>query len=469
MEARSLESGAWRGYIQVQLPMKSSCQTPLTNVRGSETSERYRAARVSKRFQHSVIAVAFAAMPIATLSAQTAFTWQQIKNKFEAANPTLKAAQLNIDESRAAEITAYLRPNPDLTVSADGTQLTPYEGIYRPFAGTQISPAISYLHERRHKRELRRDQAKESTAVTESTYLDQERNLVFTLRSAFVQTLQAKAVLQNAQENLAYWDRELEVDRTRLKAGDLAEVDLDRLELQRVQFESDYETAIVNLRTSKIHLLMLLNDRTPIERFDVSGPFDFSPELKPLEEFRTIALESRPDLKAAVQNVELAKITYQLAVADGSTDPTFSAWWTHNPSFNNPYDNNTIGASVSIPLRIFDRNQGQKALTQIDIGRNEKLRDASEAQLYNDVDSAYYTIVQNVNLLRPYKAKYLKLASDTRDKMSFSYQNGGASLLDFLDAEKANRDTRLAYLNLIGSYLTAAAQMNMAVGREVFE
>ena len=410
-----------------------------------------------------------AGIPVATLSAQTAFTWLQIKDKFEAANPTLKAAQLNVDESRAAEITAYLRPNPDFTFSADGTQLTPYEGVYRPFTGTQFSPAISYLHERQHKRELRRDQAKESTAVAESTYQDQERGLVFTLRSAFVQTLQAKATLQNAQENLAYWDRELEVDRTRLKAGDLAEVDLDRLELQRVQFESDYETAIVNLRTSKIQLLMLLNDRTPIERFDVSGPFEFTAELMPLEEFRNIALQARPDLKAAAQNVDLARITYQLAVSNGSTDPTFSAWWTHNPSFNNPYDNNTIGASVSIPLRIFDRNQGQKALTQIDIGRNQRLRDANEAQVYNDVDSAYYTLVQNVILLRPYKTKYLKLASDTRDKMSFSYQNGGASLLDFLDAEKANRDTRLAYLNLIGSYLTAAAQMNMAVGREVLQ
>jgi cobalt-zinc-cadmium efflux system outer membrane protein len=413
------------------------------------------------------IVIVLAGVPISTVSAQGAFSWQQIKEKFEAANPTLKAAQLNIDESRAAETTAYLRPNPDLTVSADGTQLSPYRGIYRPFAGTQISPAISYLHERQHKRELRRDQAKESTAVTESTYSDQERGLLFTLRSAFVQTLQAKAVLQNAQENLAYWDRELEVDRTRLKAGDLAEVDLDRLELQRVQFESDYETAVVNLRTSKIQLLMLLNDRTPIETFDVSGGFEFTPELMPLEEFRKIALDARPDLKAAAQNVELARITYQLAVANGSTDPTFSGWWTHNPSFNNPYDDNSIGASVSIPLRIFDRNQGQKELTKIDIGRNERLRDANEAQVYNDVYSAYYTLVQNVNLLRPYKSKYLKLASDTRDKMAFSYQNGGASLLDYLDAEKADRDTRLAYLNLIGSYLTAAAQMNMAVAREV--
>ena len=403
-----------------------------------------------------------------TLAAQTTFTWQQIKDKFAAANPTLKAAQLNIDESRAAEITAYLRPNPDFSLSTDGTQLTRYLGVYRPFAGTQISPAFSYLHEREQKRELRRDQARKATDIAESSYLDQERGLVFTLKSAFVQTLQAKAFLQNAKENLVYWDRELDLDRTRLKAGDIAQVDLDRLELQRVQFESDYETAAVNLRTAKITLLMLLNDRTPIEAFDVTGTYDFSEELRPLQEYRSAALEARPDLKVALQNIELAKITYKLAVANGSTDPTYSLWWTHNPSFNNIYDYNTIGASINIPLRIFDRNQGQKALTQIDIGRNERLRDASEAQVFNDVDSSYWTIVQNVNLLKPYKAKYLKLAADVRDRVSLAYKNGGASLLDYLDAEKSYRDTRLAYLNLIGSYLTAAAQMNMAAGREVF-
>jgi cobalt-zinc-cadmium efflux system outer membrane protein len=400
---------------------------------------------------------------------QTGLTWEQIKEKFEAGNPTLKAARINIDESRAAEITAYLRPNPDFGLAADGTQLTRYNGVYRPFAGTQISPSISYLHERQNKRELRRDQAKESTTISETTYQDNERNLVFTLRSAFVQVLQAKAFLQNARTNLEYWDHELDVNRIRLNAGDLAQVDFSRMALQRVQFESDFETATVNLRTAKIQLLMLLNERTPIEQFDVSGPYDFPNEIGPLEEFRKTALETRPDLKVATQNVELAKLTYKLTVANGSTDPTWSFWWTHNPSFNNPYDYNTVGASVNIPLRIFDRNQGEKARTQIDISRNEKLRDASEAQVFNDVDSAYWTLQQNINLLKPYKTTYLAMSADVRDKVTFAFRNGGASLLDYLDAEKSYRDTRLAYVNLIASYLTAAAQMNMAAGREVVQ
>jgi len=404
-----------------------------------------------------------------TVFGQTAYTWQQLKDKFEAANPTLKAVQTGVDESRATEITAYLRPNPDFTLSTDGTQISRFNGVWRPFAGTQFAPGLSYLHERQQKRELRRDAARQSTTIAESTYSDQERSLLFNLRNAFVQVLQAKAVLQNARDNLDYWDRELGVQRRRFNAGDLAQVDLNRLELQRVQFEADFETATVNLRTSKIQLLTLLNDRTPLDQFDVTGPYDFSEQLMPLEEFRNIALATRPDLRAAIQLVDLAKINHQLAIVNGSTDPTFSVWWTHNPSFNNPFDNNTIGGSVSVPLRLFDRNQGEKARTQIDIGRNERLRDATQAGVFSDVDSAYWTLIQALNLLKPYKAKYLPLAEDNRDKISIAFQNGGASLLDFLDAEKAFRDTRLAYLNLIGSYLTAGAQMNVAAGREVLQ
>ena len=403
------------------------------------------------------------------LNAQQVFSWEQIREKFKAANPTLKAAQLNVDESRAAEVTAYLRPNPDFSLTVDGVQISRNFGVWRPFSGVVETPGVSYLHERRHKRELRLDQAKETTAVGESTYLDQERGLDFNLRTAFIQTLQAKAVLENAKGNLQYWDREIEINRKRLNAGDMAQVDLNRLVLQRVQFESDFENATVNLRTAKIQLLMLLNDRTPIEQFDVTGPYDFVDTLLPLEELRSIALSARPDLKAAIQSIELAKITYNLAVANGSTDPTFSIWYSHNPSFSNPFANETIGGSIGIPLRVFDRNQGEKARTQIDIGRNERLRDANEAQVFNDVDSAYWTIIQNLNLLKPYKATYLPLAEDNRNRITIAYQNGGASLLDFLDAEKAYRDTRLAYLNLIGSYLTAAAQMNMAAGREVIQ
>jgi cobalt-zinc-cadmium efflux system outer membrane protein len=401
--------------------------------------------------------------------AQQALTWDQVRNRFELNNPTLLADKLNIDESQAQEITAFLRPNPTFSLSADGTQIAPNKGVWEPFAGTFESPGISYLLERRHKRDLRRESAKKATLIAEASHADLERTLIFNLRSAFVSTLQAKAVLQLAKDNLAYYDHVLEIGRNRFDAGDIAQIDLDRLELQRVQYESDEQTAEVNLRTAKIQLLTLLNDRTAVEQFDVDGPFDFNDQLLPRDEFRKIALDTRPDLKAAVEALDKAQTDHKLAVANGSTDPTFSVWYTHNSSTNNPFATNTLGVSVSVPLRIFDRNQGEKLRTQLDIARNERLREAAEAQVLSDVDSGYATLESNVTLLRPYKAKYLQQSVRVRDTITFSYQHGGASLLDFLNAQAEYRSVQLNYVNLVGSYLTAAAQLNMAVGREVIQ
>ncbi len=397
----------------------------------------------------------------------SAFTWQQIKERFEAVNPTLIAARASIVEARDSEITAFLRPNPEFSLSTDGFQLAPNYGVFQPLSGVVLTPSVSVLHERQHKRELRLATAKQSTDIAVSSLADQRRNLLYTLRNSFVGVLQAKAVFQNATANLTYWDQELDVNQKRYDAGDLGRLDLDRLTLQRVTFETDLQNAILNLKTSKIGIQQLIVDHTPLDRFDLSGPYEYNKELAPLETFRTAALESRPDLQVAIKNVQLARTNHLLAVANGSTDPTWSVWYSHNASFSNTFANNTAGFSVSIPLRIFDRNQGEKARTQVDIGRNERLRDAAEAQVYGDVDSAYATLEQALNLLGRYKEKYVPLAANLRDKTRDAFQHGGVSLLEYLDSEKSYRDTNLNYINFIGSYLTAAAQMNQAVGKEV--
>jgi len=284
-----------------------------------------------------------------------------------------------------------------------------------------------------------------------------------------VQTLEAKTVLEMAKLDLVYYDHIIQISRDRFNAGDIAQIDLDRIELLRVQYESEIQTAIVNLRTSKIQLLQLLNDRTPVEQFDVTGPFDFSDALSPLEDFRKVALDERPDLRAAIQSLQQADTNHKLAEANGSTDPTFAAWYTYNASFNNTNANQFLGLSVNIPLRIFDRNQGEKQRTQIDIGRNQQLTDASRAQVFSDVDSAYAEVESDIALLKPYKAKYNAQALRVRDTVTYSYEHGGASLMDLLNAQSDYRTVQLAYLQLIGTYLTAAGQLNLAVGREVIQ
>jgi cobalt-zinc-cadmium efflux system outer membrane protein len=428
----------------------------------------------AKTAKHWIVALATGKLCLAFAIAQGAPTpaglsWDQVRTKFESANPTLKADAINVDEMKAQEITAFLRPNPQFTLSSDGTQLTPHNGAWQPIKGSQLVTNFSYLHERQHKRELRLESAKEGTQISSSLHSDLYRNLLFNLRVAFIGVLQAKAVLDLTKQELDYYDHIIDISREKFKAGGMAQIDLDRVELQRVQYESDWQAAEVSLQTAKLLLLQLLDDKTPVEQFDVEGPFDFTDQLKPLADFRQLALDNRPDLKAAIESIQQAKTNYKLAVSNGSTDPTFSGWYSYNPSFNNPNDQQTLGLSISVPLRIFDRNQGEKKRTQLDIGRNQQVEDATRAQVYDDVDSAYAQVKSNVILLRPYKEKYLAQALRVRETVTFSWERGAASLMDFLNAQSDYRQVQLSYVQLVGAYLTAAGELNLAVGNEVIQ
>jgi cobalt-zinc-cadmium efflux system outer membrane protein len=265
----------------------------------------------------------------------------------------------------------------------------------------------------------------------------------------------------------------LSLSRDRLQAGDIAQIDLDRLQLQRVTYESDVQTAEVNLRTARIQLLRLLNDQTtPVEQFDISGPFDFVAPPQSLADLRRTALDVRPDLRAALQAVDKAKIDHRLAFANGSVDPTISvdagfpsisqAFLSYQPPLRQ-----YVGVSVGVPLRIFDRNQGEKLRTELDVARTERLVDAARHQVFGDVDTAYAMVMSTVALLQPYKDRYLAQATRVRDTVQFSYQRGGASLVEFLQSQQEYRTVQISYVNLVAAFLNAVNQLNGAVGQEV--
>ena len=338
---------------------------------------------------------------------------------------------------------------------------------YRPFGFLLPFVAFDYLHERQHKRELRLESAQKATAIAESQQLDLERTMLFTLRSAFVQTLQAKQLLIQAQENLDYFNKELAIFRSRFQSGDIARVDLDRMQLQRVQYESDYQNALVNSRTARITLRMLLNDQTPVDKFDVTGPFEFKDQVLPLEEFHTIAEAARPDLKAAVQAVDKAHTDYKLAVANGSTDPTFGMDFARNPP---------------IPLYMGVQRQHPAAHLRPQSGREGphpnrhhpcraaegcrrrrrssamSIRPTSRSSVPSTCSSP---IRARTATCRPPRAS----ATPCRSPTSAARRR----CVDYLDAQRDYRATEVAYINLVAAYLTAASQLNLAVGREVLQ
>lgn len=398
--------------------------------------------------------------------------WADVKARFLATNPTLQAGRIGIDESKAAEVSAFLRPNPQLSLTLDQIG---HNDEGKPLADANPTSVVSYLHEREGKRELRRDSAQGATTIAVADQADLMRTLLFTLRSAFVQILQARAFLVLAQDNLSNYDQVLALSRERLSAGDIAQMDFDRLALQRVNYESDVQTATVNLRTAKVQLLALLNDRTTSpDQFDVSGAFDFTVPTQSLADLRQLALQTRPDLRSALAAVDKAQTDHRLAIANGSADPTFvvdagfpaisQAWNSYAPPLRE-----YVGVGVSIPLRIFDHNQGEKLRTELDVSRHEKLVDAAQVQVFADVDSAYAAMMSTVALLQPYRSQYLDQAASVRDAVSFSYQRGAASLVDFLQSQSEVRAIQIAYVNLVATYLNDVNELNFAIGQEAIQ
>ena len=182
----------------------------------------------------------------------------------------------------------------------------------------------------------------------------------------------------------------------------------------------------------------------------MTGKFDFDELITPLEELRRRGSRHPAGLAAAVEGVEKAKTDYRLArrqrLHRSGLDGLNVA---HDPDFTP-----TVGVGVTIPVRIFDRNQGEKVRTELDIGRNQRLVEARELQVFSDVDSAYAALRERTSsccgLTRPDTSNR---PSRVRETISFSYQHGGASLLDFLQAQQDYRIIQLSYLDLVGSYL----------------
>jgi outer membrane protein, heavy metal efflux system len=415
-----------------------------------------------RRHMWRALALLPVAMFVSPATAQTQMNWDEVRERFRQNNPNLLTGRTNVEETRANEITAGLRPNPQVALTIDQWNFFS-TNPFRPLGNSQSILSVTQLIERQNKRGLRVDSARLATSMSNTDLLDLERTLVFTLRDAFVRTLQSKSLLELAEQNLKYYDDVIERNRRRFEAGDISRSDYDRIAIQRSQYQSDLETGKVNLRTAKIQLLSLMNDKSPVDAFDVAGPFDFTEKILLPEELHQTAAEARGDVRSASLAIQKAHVDNRLAWANGSTDPFVGGDYTRiGPS-------NTVGVDVSIPLRLFDRNQGEKARTAIEIKRSEQNLTAIVSGVYRDIDTAYAQVESLRALLRPYKATYLPQAERIRETVSYAYSKGGVSLLDFLDAQKAYRDIELAYRNLIGSYLSAVNQLNLAVGQEVLQ
>jgi cobalt-zinc-cadmium efflux system outer membrane protein len=375
-------------------------------------------------------------------------------------NHALKAARTTIQQSEAQEITANLRPNPVLTADAQFIPIFQPNEFTADYINTtaQFDLGISYLFERGKKRQHRLQAAQDVTAQTKSLVTDNERTLTFNVASQFFTAQLAESTLDLAFEDMKSFQKTVDISEARYKAGDISEVDYLKIKLQLLQFQSDVSQAQLAKTQALVGLRQLLGYQSVPEDFDVTSDFEYKAVALKLEDLQQMALQNRPDFRAAQQGVTAAKSQYELAKAIGKVDVTGTFDYDHVSATNT----GSFFGSFQIP--IFNRNQGEIARTNYAINQAQELELAASDQVLSDVLTAYEGVRDNDQVVSLYLGGYLNAAQQSRDITEYSYKRGAASLLDFLDAERSYRATQLAYRQSLASYLTAVEQLREATG-----
>ena len=378
-------------------------------------------------------------------------------------NQSLTAQRLTIDAAKADEITAALKPNPGLSLGADG---------FTPFSPSRLTPdflkndvsyssSLSYLFERGGKRAKRMLTAQDATAVAARTVGDDERQLRFQTEQAFIGVLLAKSVLDLANQNLKSFSDIVDINQQRVASGDLAEGDFYKISLQKLQFEQDVSAAEVGLVQARATLRQLMGFDTVTDDFDVVGDLAYEKHDVDLQQLEQQALASRPDLAAAQSGVKLARDTVLRERATAARDVDGNVNYSHTGP------DNTVGVGMSVDLPVHDRNQGNIAHAEVGARQAVEVEAATRYGVITDVVNAYAGFQTSDKVVNLFQSGYLDQARQSLDISTYVFQRGAGNLLDLLDAERTNRDTQLAYRQALAAYLTSVRQVNLAVGTQV--
>jgi cobalt-zinc-cadmium efflux system outer membrane protein len=380
-------------------------------------------------------------------------------------NHQLASQRLNVDISRADEITAALKPNPVFSsVNSSFPVFSPSQLTLDNAAHNQnYVESLSYLFERGGKREKRTLVARDTTDVVAKTAVDAERQLIFQTQQAFINVLLAKSTLDLAREDLKNFSDVVELNRQRMIAGDLAEAEFAKISLQKLQFEQDASSSEVALLQAKAALRLNVGFEAVADDFDVEGDLAYAKSPIALDDLKREALTTRPDLLAAQRTLKLMQDTQALAYANRARDLTGEVEYDRAGDFN------ALGFGVSIELPFHDRNQGNIAHSQSAVRQAIESEIQTRTSVLTDVVSAYAAFQTNEKLVALYQSGDLEQARQSLETTQYVFQRGSGSLLDLLDAERTYRATELAFRQALAAYMTSAQQINFAVGKQVVQ
>jgi cobalt-zinc-cadmium efflux system outer membrane protein len=419
----------------------------------------------------ATLAASFAASPAAAQAPQGSLTPLTIAQAVDLAvqhNLNLLAQRAGLASADAAIVTARLRPNPVLSAEAVnqdwlGTGFNDQNG-----AGPQEYAAhVDVPFEMGGKRERRIDLADGARRVAVEQLDDAVRRLRIDTTLAAVDILEAKSKLQLAQDNYASLQTLQALNDRRLQSGAIAPVEVARSRVAMLQYAATVRSAQLALDAARLKLLPLLGRASTDTPVDIVDPLRLAPAAAApdLAALQQAARETRPDLRAAEADRARTQADLRLQVAQGKVDYTVGAEYRRQQGVNGK--GNLLGLFVSVPLPVFNRNQGEIARAGSDQERAARTIDALQNDISAEVAGAYQEYESSRQLLVEIERDLLTPSDEARRATAYMYQAGATSLIDVLDAQRAYNDTMDTYYSAEATYRRAHARLALITGKDI--
>ena len=381
-------------------------------------------------------------------------------------NLDLITVRFGIESARAQQITAGLFPNPVLSVATVGSFAKDQSGAPSNLSRSgQVYTQVQQLFEMAGKRGYRIESAGFGAQSAEANFEDAIRQLSFAVKDAYYRVQLAHRRLALAEENRDRFARILEVNTIRFKKGYIAEIDLIRIRLQVVDFQSQVIQAVQDANAARADLRLLVR-LSPATKLELTTELEYHRVDPDISALRLVALDARPDIrvKRLVQSQRMADL--KLAKAYRYPDITLGGGY----SFQGPQgpDNPQMAIlNFGVPLPLFNRNQGGIAQAEVGFQVAEAELEKTLIQVENQVDLAYRNLLQSRQLVEAYQAGVLEDARATLTIVERAYERGGATILDLLDAARTSRLIQQNYIETLFNYQRNVYLLESAVGREI--
>jgi cobalt-zinc-cadmium efflux system outer membrane protein len=380
---------------------------------------------------------------------------------FVSQNLDVLIAKYGIEYTKGQEVTARLFPNPLLSV---GTLSSYTQGRTLSNSG-QLFTQVAQLFELAGKRGYRIESAGFGTQSAEAAFEDAVRLLGLTVKDSYYRVQLAQRRLVLAEENRERFSRILDINTIRFKKGYIAEVDLIRIRLQMVDFQSQVIQSLQEAESAKGELrqLLRLSPNTVLELTTELGFRRIDPDI---EKLRVAALAVRPDIRAKRYTFSQRESDLKLAKAYRIPDVTIGAGYAVQGA-QGPDNPGQVALNAGIPLPLFNRNQGGIRQAEVSLQTAEADLDKTVNRVENEVEVAYLNLLQSRRLVEAYFGEVLEDARSTFSIVERAYERGGATILDLLDAARTSRTIQQNYIEALFNYQHHLFQLESAVGQEI--